>query len=118
MEEKKQLILENIINLLNLSELNYKKGSYKKAFEGRKKIKIILKSVICDKQILGKYYEELCRLYSSKFDLINDHKKLIDASKRNALISKLEKISEEKYHIGDFKGAIKALRRSEKYFEF
>ena len=54
-------------------------------------------------------------LYKSKFDLINDHKLRIDESKINKIINLLEQKSDEKYNQGDFKGAIKALRRSEKY---
>ena len=42
-------------------------------------------------------------------------KKKIDDQKRYKIINLLENKSKEKYSIGDFKGAIKALRRSEKY---
>ena len=59
--------------------------------------------------------KELKRLYNSKFDLIYDHKKRIDDQKRFQIINSLEDKSKEKYSTGDFKGAIKALRRSEKY---
>ena len=39
----------------------------------------------------------------------------IDESKINKIARLLEQKSDEKYNKGDFKGAIKALRRSEKY---
>jgi len=55
-------------------------------------------------------------LYSSKFDLIFDHKLKIDESKRNEIIKMLKQKSNEKLKILDYKGAIKALRRAEKYF--
>ena len=59
--------------------------------------------------------EELFFLYQSKFDLINDHKLKIDELKINKIVNLLEQKSEEKYNKGDFKGSIRALRRSEKY---
>ena len=62
-----------------------------------------------------KFKEELYYLYESKFDLINDHKLRIDESKKNKIVRLLEQKSDEKYNKGDFKGAIRALRRSEKY---
>ena len=63
----------------------------------------------------NKFKEELFFLYASKFDLINDHKLKIDESKINEIVKLLEQKSDEKYNNGDFKGAIRALRRSEKY---
>ena len=47
--------------------------------------------------------------------MINDHTLRIDESKINNIIKLLEQKSDEKYNQGDFKGAIRALRRSEKY---
>ena len=74
-----------------------------------------MKSKFCDKDIIKKFKEELYYLYNSKFDLINDHKLRIDQLKINKIVNLLEQKSDEKYHKGDFKGAIRALRRSEKY---
>ena len=68
-----------------------------------------------DEDIIKKFKEELFFLYQSKFGLINDHKLKIDELKINKIINLLEKKSEEKYNKGDFKGSIRALRRSEKY---
>ena len=54
-------------------------------------------------------------MYFSKFDLIFDHKLRIDELKKNEIIKFLQQKSEEKFQKGDYKGAVKALRRSEKY---
>ena len=55
-------------------------------------------------------------MYSSKFDLIFDHKLKIDEIKRNQIVKMLEQKSKKKLKILDYKGAIKAFRRAEKYF--
>ena len=75
-----------------------------------------MNSKFCDENILQKFRKELSYIYSSKFDLINDHKLRLDESKINTIVKSLEQKSDEKYSRGDFKGAIRALRRSEKYF--
>ena len=115
MKNSQKLILQRLIKLINSSEIKYKDGDYKNALKDKKETIFILDSNTCDAYIYEKFNEELCRLYTSKFDLINDHKKLIDEKKRNEIICLLEKRSKEKYLKGDFKGAIKALRRSDKY---
>jgi len=79
------------------------------------KANAILKSNSCDEKIIEKYREELSSLYSSKFDLIFDHKLKIDEIKRNEIVKMLEHKSKEKLKNLDYKGAIKALRRAEKY---
>ena len=76
----------------------------------------ILKSKSCNEKIIEKYREELSSLYASKFDLIFDHKLKIDETKRNEIVKMLEQKSKEKLKSLDYKGAIKAFRRSEKYF--
>jgi len=62
-----------------------------------------------------KYKEELSTLYSSKFDLIFDHKLKIDQIKINEIVKLLEHKSNEKLKNLDYGGAIKALRRADKY---
>ena len=52
----------------------------------------------------------------SKYDLIEDYKKVISVKRKEELINKLEAISKSKYKIGDYKGSIKAIRRAEKYY--
>ena len=79
------------------------------------KANAILKSKSCDEKIIEKYREELSRLYYSKFDLIFDHKLKIDEIKRNEIVQMLERKSKEKLKNHDYRGAIKALRRAEKY---
>ena len=116
MDDSSELVLEDIIKLIRSSELKFKKGNFKGAIYDKRKANSILKSKSNDETIIEKFKEELSKLYLSKFDLIFDHKLKIDESKKNEIIKLLEKKSEEKFNKGDYKGAVKALRRSEKYF--
>ena len=115
MEESVGLILENLIKLTRSSERKFKLGNFKGAIEDKIKANAILKSKSCDEKIIKKYREELSILYSSKFDLIFDHKLKVDEIKINKIVKMLEIKSEEKLKNLDYKGAIKALRRAEKY---
>ena len=115
MEDSGQLIFENLINLTRSSETKFKEGNFKGALEDKMKANKILKSKCCDEKIIEKYREELSSLYSSKFDLIFDHKLKIDERKRNEIVKMLEQKSKEKLKNLDYRGAIKALRRAEKY---
>ena len=115
MEDSEELIYENLIKLIRSSENKFKRGNFKGALEDKMKANAILKSNNCDKKMIQKYRKELSSLYSSKFDLIFDHKLKIDEVKVNEIVKKLERKSEEKLKNLDFRGAIKALRRAEKY---
>ena len=115
MEDSGRLILGNLIKLTRSSENKFKGGNFKGALEDKMKANAILKSNSCDEKIIEKYREELSSLYSSKFDLIFDHKLKIDEIKRNEIVKILEHKSKEKLKNLDYKGAIKALRRAEKY---
>ena len=115
MEDSVELILGNIIKLTRLSEKKFKQGNFKGALKDKMKAHEILKSKSCDEKIIEKYKEELSSLYSSKFDLIFDHKQKIDEIKINEIVKMLERKSEEKLKNLDYRGAIKALRRAEKY---
>ena len=115
MEDSGGLVLENLIKLTRSSENNFKRGNFKVALEDKIKVNVILKSDFCDKKVIEKYREELSSLYSSKFDLIFDHKLKINELKRNEIVKMLEQKSKEKLKSLDYKGAIKALRRAEKY---
>ena len=115
MEDSGELILGNIIKLTRSSEKKFKLGNFKGALDDKIKANEILKSKSCDEKIIEKYREELSSLYSSKFDLIFDHKLKIDEVKRNEIVQMLERKSEEKLKNHDYRGAIKALRRAEKY---
>ena len=115
MEDSGELILGNIIKLTKSSEKKFKIGNFKGALDDKMKANAILKSKSFDEKFIDKYKEELSSLYSSKFDLIYDHKQKIDQIKINEIVKKLERKSEEKLKNLDYRGAIKALRRAEKY---
>ena len=115
MPNSDKVSIENIVNQTRSSERKFKEGNFKGAIEDKREVRCLLNSKFCDDEILKKFKEELSYLYESKFDLINDHKLRIDESKINEIVKLLEQKSDEKYNKGDFKGAIKALRRSEKY---
>ena len=115
MEDSNELILGNIIELTRLSEKKFKLGNFKGAIDDKMKANAILKCKSCDEKIIEKYREELSRLYSSKFDIIFDHKLKIDEIKINKIVKILERKSDEKLKNLDYRGAIKALRRAEKY---
>ena len=110
-----RLTIENIITKTRSSERKFREGDFKGAIEDKREVKSILNSEFCDEEIIKKFKVELSNLYSSRFDLINDHKLRIDEFKINKIVKLLERKSDEKYSKGDFKGAIRALRRSEKY---
>jgi len=115
MKDSDVLILENLIRLTRSSEKKFKLRNYKGALEDKIKVNTILKSKSCNEKIIEKYREELSSLYSSKFDLIFDHKLKIDEIKINQIVKMLESKSEEKLKNLDYRGAIRALRRAEKY---
>ncbi len=115
MPDSDKVSIEKIVNQTRSSERKFKEGDFKGATEDKREVRCLLNSKFCDDEILKKFKEELSYLYESKFDLINDHKLRIDESKINEIVKFLEQKSDEKYNKGDFKGAIKALRRSEKY---
>ena len=115
MEDSGELILGHLIKLSRSSEKKFKIGNFKGAIDDKMKANVILQSKSSDEKIIAKYREELSSLYSSKFDLIFDHKLKIDEIKINEIVKILERKSEEKLKRLDFSGAIKALRRAEKY---
>ena len=116
MEDSNELILGNIIKLTRSSEKKFKLGNFKGAIDDKIKANAILKSKSFNEKFFEKYIEELSSLYSSKFDLIFDHKLKIDEIKRNEIVKMLEHKSKERLKNLDYKGAIKAFRRAEKYF--
>ena len=116
MEDSCGLVLGNLITLTISSEKKFKQGNFKGAMDDKIKVNAILKSKYCDEKIVEKYREELSSIYSSKFDLIFDHKLKIDEIKRDQIVKMLKNKSVEKLKNLVYKGAIKALRRAEKYF--
>tara|TARA_Y100000739_G_C20364152_1_gene353585 strand:+ start:103 stop:474 length:372 start_codon:yes stop_codon:yes gene_type:complete len=115
MANSDKLYIDNILNQTRSSERKFREGNFKGAIEDKRKVRVLLNSKFCNDNIIKKFKEELSFLYASKFDLINDHKLKIDELKINKIVKLLEQKSDEKYKKGDFKGAIRALRRSEKY---
>jgi len=115
MKKNIKFILDKVIKLSKASENKYKKGDFQGAIEDKREVKILLKEVNFDRELFERYKKELSLIYDSKFDLIYDHKSRINNSKKEAIIKLLEEKSDKKYSKGDFKGAIKALRRAEKY---
>ena len=109
------LTLKKVIQMTRSSEEKFKQGDFKAAIEDKRSVRIILNSKTIDKNIIEKFKDELSKLYNFKFDLINDYKLKISEFKKNEIIQLLEKKGAEKYNKGDYKAAIKALRRSEKY---
>tara|TARA_Y100000991_G_C21761180_1_gene258831 strand:- start:53 stop:409 length:357 start_codon:yes stop_codon:yes gene_type:complete len=110
-----KLSIENILNQTRSSERKFKEGDFIGAIEDKRAVRSLLNSKFCDKDIIKKFKKELSRLYSSKFELINDHKLRLDELEIKKIVNSLEQKSDEKYRNGDFKGAVRALRRSEKY---
>ena len=115
MENTQNEILLKIISLIKSSENKYKEKNFKGSLEDKLEIKSLIRELSSNKEIMDKYKIELSKLYSSKFDLIQDHKMRINDEKRMKIINLLEKKSQEKLLNDDYEGAIKALRRAEKY---
>tara|TARA_Y100001933_G_scaffold1593_1_gene1493 strand:+ start:390 stop:740 length:351 start_codon:yes stop_codon:yes gene_type:complete len=115
MENTQNDILLKIISLIQSSENKYKEKNFKGSLEDKLEIKSLIRELSSNKEIMDKYKKELSKIYSSKFDLIKDHKMKIDDKKRKQIINLLEKKSQDKLLNYDYEGAVKALRRSEKY---
>ena len=115
MKDSNELILGNIIKLTRSSEKKFKQGNFKGALDEKMKANSILKSKPFDEKIIDKYKKELSSLYDSKYDLIFDYKLKLDKIKINEIVKMLKLKSEEKLKNKNYKGAIKALRRAEKF---
>ena len=115
MLNSEKLSIEKIVNQTRSSERKFKVGNFIGAIEDKREVRFLLNSKFCDRDIVRTFKKELSSLYSSKFDLINDHKLRLNESEKKKIVNLLEQKSDEKYRKGDFKGAIRALRRSEKY---
>ena len=116
MENNDKDTLSKIFKLIKSSENKYKDKNFKGSLEDKLEIKSLINNKLSsNKEIIDKYKKELSKLYSSRFDLIKDHKMKIDDKKRKEIIDLLEKKSRDKLLNYDYEGAVKALRRSEKY---
>ena len=115
MQNLENFSLNDIIKITKASENKYREGNFKEAFEDKMEVKLYLNSKFCNRKIIENFKKELSKIYYSKFDLIKDHKSKLDLTKTKNIIKLLDEKSEEKLKQGDYKGAVKALRRSEKY---
>ena len=127
------------ISFSGRSNSRYKNGDYQGAIEDKrqaKKIRLLeidqslglnntkidYKNILLGTFVeidLGSNYNALIKgsmICRSKYDLISDYKKVISDKRKEEVIKKLELLSDSKYKIGDYKGSIKAIRRSEKYY--
>ncbi|KGG12702.1 MULTISPECIES: hypothetical protein [Prochlorococcus] len=111
-------IWSSVEHLVHLSELKYKLRDFRGAIEDKRKARELISLCLNIKGAEGQF-KKLIRLSKGdkiKYDLIDDYKGKLDFTKREELVFKLEQVSEEKYNSGDYKGSIRALRRSEKYY--
>jgi len=140
-EEKFDILIgrSKDISLNGRSNARYKCHDYKGAIDDKRKAKKIRlleqlkyaedKSNLLDYKniLLGTFDQfeldyknnlliKISSLEKPKYDLIEDYKKVINEKRKQEVINSLEKISDLKYEIGDYKGSIKAIRRSEKYY--
>ena len=140
-EDKIDIINERSkdISYSGRSNSRYKNGDFKGAIDDKRKAKEIrlfeidkynefdsprieYKNILLgtfQKMNLETKYNVLIKgskIRKSKYDLISDYKKVISNKRREEVIRKLEIISESKYKLGDYKGSIKAIKRSEKYY--
>ena len=128
------------VSLNGRSNSRYKYGDYKGSIEDKRKAKKIrldeidqfsdsyqnqidYKNIILGTFINKIYLEQkynilikVSRIKKSKYDLIEDYKKVMNKERKEDVIRKLELLCESKYKIGDYKGSIKAIRRAEKYY--
>ena len=137
--------IENIIyrskdvSLSGRSNSRYKNGDYFGAIEDKrsaKKLRLLENDTFSDSShikidfkniLLGTFHNinlepkyitliKVSQIKKSKYDLIADYKNVISMNRKLEVINKLELMSESKYLIGDYKGSINAIRRSEKYY--
>tara|TARA_Y100001968_G_scaffold177435_1_gene162552 strand:+ start:1136 stop:1495 length:360 start_codon:yes stop_codon:yes gene_type:complete len=110
-------IWDNIKKLIELSEFKYQKKDFKGAIDAKREARKLMSSLIIVKKE-EKFIDLVKNSFtgSSKYDLISDYKKRIDSIKKTEIIKQLVNLSEYKYNLGDYEGAIKAMRRAEKYY--
>ena len=121
------------------SNSRYKSGDYHGAIEDKikaKEIRLLEIDKISDSKnvkidykniLLGTFIDidlepkynaliKVPKVKKSRYDLIDDYKKVISNKRKEDVIKKLELLSQSKYKSGDYKGSINAIRRSEKYY--
>ena len=117
-EQLEELFLPFVEKLVESSESKYKAGDFKGAvMERREARKIFLEnSKSPQPKIAFQSTIKKLEITKSRYNLIEDYKARIDDIKKLKIIEKLENQSVIKYKSGDFRGAIKDLRRAEKYY--
>tara|TARA_Y100001968_G_scaffold166930_1_gene152897 strand:- start:1140 stop:1781 length:642 start_codon:yes stop_codon:yes gene_type:complete len=107
-DDKRKAKKIRLLELDKFSELNIIQIDYKSILLGT-----------FNKIYLEPKYKTLIKvseIKKSKYDLIEDYKKVISKKSKNEVIKKLEILSESRYKLGDYKASIKAIRRAEKYY--
>ena len=127
------------ISLNGRSNSRYQNGDYKGAIEDKrnaKKIRLLENSLLTDIKKIKIDYKNILlgtlnhielepqyrtlikvsKIEKSKYDLIEDYKKVISYKRKEEVIKKLESLSDSKYKSGEYKASIRAIRRSEKYY--
>ena len=107
-EDKRRAKMTRLLEINKCSEFNNLKIDYKNILLGTF-IKI-------DLEPRYKTLIKASKIQKSKYDLIEDYKKVISNKRKEDVIKKLESLSESKYKIGDYKASIRAFRRAEKYY--
>ncbi len=109
----------NLVNELILnSEKKYKSGDYKGAIEDKRRAKFLIQER-SEESTKEKNFRKIIKESKQdidQYDLIQDFKLKIENDKVSSIINSLEDRSEKKYKIGDYRGAIIALRRAERYY--
>tara|TARA_Y100001968_G_scaffold158566_1_gene144989 strand:+ start:957 stop:1307 length:351 start_codon:yes stop_codon:yes gene_type:complete len=113
-KKQHESFISSVIDLIESSELKYKSGDFKGSIDDRREVKRLFKK--SGEGFDLKHLISKSTLSFSKYNLIEDYKTRIDDIKRLEIIKMLEKISDEKYRSGDYKAAIRAFRRAEKYY--
>ncbi|WP_320663957.1 hypothetical protein [Prochlorococcus sp. MIT 1223] len=117
-DNKKEGFWSVIEDLIESSEIKYKSGDYKGAIDDKLKARKFISDNSNIINLKSKFKSLIRDLNCNnvKYNLIDDYKTKIDETKKLEIIIQLENLSKVKYDSGDYKGAIRAMRRSEKYY--
>tara|TARA_B100000700_G_scaffold328847_1_gene448117 strand:+ start:12807 stop:13448 length:642 start_codon:yes stop_codon:yes gene_type:complete len=107
-EDKRQARKIRLLEIDRFPEVNVIKIDYKNILLGT--------FIEIDLEPKYKTLIKASKIEKSRYDLIEDYKKVISHKRKEQVIEKLEFLSESKYQIGDYKASIRAMRRSEKYY--
>jgi len=115
---ERDLLWNSFKEMMEESEYSYLHGDYKKAFLQRLNAKefITRNTNIKDGEAKFRIFIKSIETPNRKYDLIQDYLTKIDDIKKEELCKGLENLSKYKFESRNYKGAIRALRRSEKYY--